>query len=136
MTFGLPITELVAASGKAEVARTNVTAPTDAASEEAELPPLPAPPLSAPEGAGEMTHDMVAPNEATLADAAAAPETAWTGEGSAELDPILAAWADVLPPSSGGVQTPPPEDGEGSPERETKPRASQDDPLDFPEPGD
>ena len=119
-------------SAWADVARTNVAAPSDAIVEEAELPPQAGPP---PEGAGEMTHDMVASTEeAPLADAAAA--TGWTGAGTAEPDPILAAWADVLPPSAAGVDAPPPADGEGAPGPDTKPRTSHDDPLDFPEPGD
>ena len=107
-----------------DVPRTNVAAPSDAAAEEAELPPLASPAYPPAE------------SEAPLAATAAAPETAWTGEGSAESDPILAAWADVLPPSTGAVDVPPPTDGEGTPGLDTKPPASQDDPLDFPEPGD
>jgi hypothetical protein len=119
-----------------DVPRTSVVPPSDAAAEEAELSPPASASYPPPEETGEMTQDVTASNEAPPADTAAAQETAWTGEGSAEHDPILAAWADVLPPSTGGVQAPPPDGGEGTPERGTKPPASHDDPLDFPEPGD
>lgn len=112
-------------SAWADIAPTNVAPPTDAGAEEAELPPpAPYPPL---EGESDVTDDVVATTE---------PAPEWTGAGSDEPDPLLAAWADVLPPSSRGVEAPPPEDGEGTPGRDTKPPASHDDPLDFPEPGD
>jgi len=119
-----------------DVPRTNVAAPSDAAAEEAELPPLASPAYPPVEAAGEMTQAVAGSSEAPLAEAAAAPETAWTGEGGAESDPILAAWADVLPPSTGAVDVPPPTGGEGTPGPDTKPPAWHDDPLDFPEPGD
>jgi hypothetical protein len=123
-------------SAWADVPRTNLAGPSDATAEEAELPPQPASPYSPAEGAGEMTHDAGASyGEAPLADAAAAPETDWSVAGG-EPDPLLAAWADVLPPSNRGVEAPSPEGGEDTPKPETKPRPSHDDPLDFPEPGD
>jgi hypothetical protein len=118
-----------------DVPRTNVAPPSDAAAEEAELPQLAPPEYPPAQAADEMTQDVVASNEAPLADIAAPQETSWTG-GNAQPDPILAAWADVLPPSTGGVEAPPPDGGEDTPERRTKPPASHDDPLDFPEPGD
>jgi hypothetical protein len=75
-------------------------------------------------------HETTAP--APQVPTSPAPE--WTGEESGEPDPLLAAWADVLPPR--GVESPPPQGGEGSPQHGTKPPASHDDPLDLPEPGD
>jgi hypothetical protein len=123
-------------SAWSEATHRNVAAPSDAAAEEAELPPPTAAPYSTPDVASEMTHDTVASSgEAPLADTAAMPETDWSVAGG-EPDPLLAAWADVLPPSNRGVEAPPPDGGEGTPKPETKPRPSHDDPLDFPEPGD
>jgi hypothetical protein len=124
-------------SAWADVAHSTAAAPTDAAAEEAELPPQPAPPYSPPDAAAEMTHDTFASNvDAPPADAAAAPGAAWAGTGSDEPDPLLAAWADVLPPSNRGVDTQPPEAGEDAAKPEPKPPTSHDDPLDLPEPGD
>jgi hypothetical protein len=123
-------------SAWSEATHANVAAPSDATAEEAELPAQPAAPYSTPDVASEMTHDTVASSgEAPLVDAAARPETDWSVAGG-EPDPLLAAWADVLPPSNRGVEAPPPEGGEDTPKPETKPRPSHDDPLDFPEPGD
>ena len=105
-----------------------VAPPSDAAAEEAELRPA---------AAGEMTHDVAASNqEAPLADAYGEPAPAWAVEGSDEPDPLLAAWADVLPPRTPGVEAQPPGGGEGAPKPDTKPPVSHDDPLDLPEPGD
>jgi hypothetical protein len=68
---------------------------------------------------------------------AAPPAPEWTAEASGEPDPLLAAWADVLPPTTQRAEAPPPKDGEDMPKDQNKPRASHhDDPLDFPEPGD
>ncbi|HET6312110.1 MAG TPA: hypothetical protein VFH00_14035 [Candidatus Nitrosotalea sp.] len=106
-------------SAWSEPTHTTVAGPSDAAAEEAELPPQTAAPYSTPD----------------VVDAAAMPETDWSVAGG-EPDPLLAAWADVLPPSNRGVEAPPSEGGEETPKPETKPRPSHDDPLDFPEPGD
>ena len=123
-------------SAWADVPRTNVAEPSDATAEEAELP-MSSTPYPPPEGGGEMTHDAGASyEEAPLADAATSPETGWSAMGSDEPDPLLAAWADVLPPSNRGVEAPPPEAGDDTPRPATKPPSSHDDPLDFPEPGE
>jgi len=114
-----------------DVPHTSVAPTSDATAEEA--------PPDLPRAEAPMTQGFVASSaEAPPADAytEAAPAAGWTGEVSGEPDPLLAAWSDVLPPRSGSVEAPPPEDGEGTPKPETKPRPSHDYPLDFPEPGD
>jgi hypothetical protein len=130
-------------SAWADVAHTSVAPPTDATAEEAELPPQPHASYLPAESTGGMTQDVVASSEAApLADAPAEPASPaqeaeeWAGQGSGEPDPLLAAWADVLPPTGHRVDAVPPEGGEGTPKPETKPPAAHDDPLDFPEPGD
>jgi hypothetical protein len=125
-------------SAWADSARPNVAAPSDAAAEEAELPPAAAPPYARPEQGGELTQDVAASNQeaAPMAGAYGEPAPAWAVEGSDEPDPLLAAWADVLPPRSPVVDAQPPGDSEGTPKPETKPPGSHDDPLDSPEPGD
>jgi hypothetical protein len=122
-------------SAWADVPRTNVAEASDAAAEEAKLPMSP-PPYPPSGGGAEMTHDAVASYETPAVDAAAPPETGWSAVESNEPDPLLAAWADVLPSSHRGMEAPPPDAGEDTPRPETKPRSSHDDPLDFPEPGE
>jgi hypothetical protein len=112
-----------------DVARSNVAPPADASAEEAELPPEPR----------EMTQDAAASNDEVQAAGTSAetatPAPAGTGDLTDESDPLLAAWADVLPPRTEPVDAPP-RDGEDTPKRGPKPRGSHDDPLDFPEPSD
>jgi hypothetical protein len=60
----------------------------------------------------------------------------WTGEASGEPDPLLAAWAEVLPPTSAPADAGPAEHGESPPKGDTKQQRPHDDPLDFPEPGE
>ncbi|GAC1470250.1 MAG: hypothetical protein PVSMB3_00090 [Candidatus Dormibacteraceae bacterium] len=104
------------------VQHTAAAPPSDATAEEAELPPQ---------------HRFVPPAEEPPIDAPPAPAAGeWAGEESGEPDPLLAAWSDVLPPRTPGAEAPPPTDAEGPNNPQTKPPASHDDPLDFPEPGD
>jgi hypothetical protein len=112
-------------SAWADSAHTNVAAPADAIAQEAPI--------------ADATQDVVAPPaQAFVAETPAepaAPATEWTGEEGDGPDPLLAAWADVLPPRGPG-EVPPPQDGENTPKPERKPRVSHDDPLDLPQPGD
>ncbi|GAC1506334.1 MAG: hypothetical protein NVS1B3_05840 [Candidatus Dormibacteraceae bacterium] len=99
-------------------------------------PPSPAVEVPAEEVVVETPPAEIAGAVPPQADPLASPAVEWTGEASGQPDPLLAAWADVLPASGGPVDAAPAHDGESSPKPETKPPASHDDPLDFPEPGD
>lgn len=103
-------------------------------------PPAPAPAPSLPSAwpdqpqpspAVEMGAEDTAQEAPPAGNGAEAPLENILGD-----DPLLLAWADVLPPSTPASEAAQSEAAEGPPNDETKPQVSHDEPPDFPEPGD
>jgi hypothetical protein len=100
------------------------------------LPPSPAAQAIPQPTVPEPPHAEIAEALPPPSDPPAPAAPRWPGETTTASDPLLAAWADVLPPSGAHAEPAPAQDGESPPDSDGKRHRSHDDPLDLPEPGD